>query len=69
MAGHKMNPYRGGSSIVASRLGLADVGTQLKVENSVQLRTIYDFDLLPFSRGLTTGGATLIYQGALIKLD
>jgi hypothetical protein len=43
-----MNRYRGGSSIVASRLGFADVYTQLKVENPVPLRTIVNFDLLPF---------------------
>jgi hypothetical protein len=64
-----MNRYRGGSSIVASRLGLGEVGTQLKVENSVPLRTIWDFDLLPFSRGLTSAEAMLIYPEALIKLD
>jgi hypothetical protein len=59
----------GGSSIVASRLELADVVTQLKVENSVRLRTIVNFDLLPFSRGLTALQTILICPEALIKLD
>jgi hypothetical protein len=54
-----MNRYR----------GFADVGTQLKVENPVPLRTIVNFDLLPFSQGLTTSVTTLIYPEALIKLD
>ena len=44
-----MNRYRGGSStVVASRQ--AYVGAQLKVENPVPLRTIWNFDLLPSAR-------------------
>jgi hypothetical protein len=43
MAGYKMNQHRGGSTtFVSSRLGSARVGTQLKVENPVLLRTISD---------------------------
>jgi hypothetical protein len=69
MQGHKMNRYRGGSSSVASRVGLAHILAQLKAENPVPLRTICDFDLLPVSRGLTTSMATIIFAEALIKLD
>jgi hypothetical protein len=39
--------HRGFSTIVTSRLGSAHLGAQLKVENPVPLRTIWNFDLLP----------------------
>jgi hypothetical protein len=40
-----MNRYRRGSStIVALRFGLAPVVAQLKVENPLPLRTIWNFD-------------------------
>jgi hypothetical protein len=64
-----MNPYRAGSSMVASRFGSAHKLAQLKGENPTFLRTIWDFDLLPFSPDLTAAGATLISPEALIKLD
>jgi hypothetical protein len=64
-----MNRYRGGSSSVASRVELAHTLAQLKAENPVPLRTICDFDLLPFSRGITTSVAMIICPKALIKLD
>jgi hypothetical protein len=68
MAGYKMNQYhRGSSTIVASRLGLAHVGAQLKVENPVPLRTIWNFDLLPSPRASYCCRAMLIYPEALIK--
>jgi hypothetical protein len=51
MTRYKMNRYHQGSStIVASRFGSAHVGAQLKVENPVPLRTIWNFDLLPSAR-------------------
>jgi hypothetical protein len=63
-----MNRYhRGSSTIVASRLGLAHAGAQLKVENPVLLRTILNFDLLPSPRASYCCRATLIYPEALIK--
>jgi hypothetical protein len=45
-----MNRYRGSSATVASRLGSADVGAQLKVENPVTLRTIWNLDLIAVPR-------------------
>ena len=63
-----MNRYdRGSSTIVASRLGSAHVGAQLKVENPVSLRTIWNFDLLPSLRASYRCNAMLIYAEALIK--
>jgi hypothetical protein len=59
--------HRGSSTIVDSRLGLAGVGTQLKVENTVPLRTISNFDLLPSPRASYCCRATLIYPKVLIK--
>jgi hypothetical protein len=43
------------------RLRLAHVGAQLKVENPVPLRTIWNFDFLPSPRASYCCGATLIY--------
>ena len=40
---------------------------QLKVENPVPLRTIWNFDLLPSPRASYCCRATLIYPKALIK--
>jgi hypothetical protein len=46
------------------RLRLAHVGAQLKVENPVPLRTIWNFDFLPSPRASYCCGATLIYPEA-----
>jgi hypothetical protein len=56
-----MNRYhRGASTVVASRLGLAHVRSQLKVENPAPLRTIWNFDLLPSpTSGLIAAGQRL----------
>ena len=65
-----MNRYhRGSSTIVAPKLRSAHVGAQLKVENPVPLRTIWNFDLLPSPRASYCCRATLIYPEALIKID
>jgi hypothetical protein len=60
-----MNRYDPGLKTI----GASIESSQLKVENSVPLRTIMNFDLLPFSRDLSTALATVIYPEGLIKLD
>jgi hypothetical protein len=45
----------------------AHVGAQLKVENPVPLRTIWNFDLLPSRERPYPCNAMLIYAEALIK--
>jgi hypothetical protein len=66
MAGYNMNRYRGGSStIVASRLGSAHEGAQLKVENPPPLRTIGNFD---FRERVIAAGQRFL-PGNLIKFE
>jgi hypothetical protein len=65
MAGYKMNRYRRGpSTIVASRLRSAHGAAQLKVENPVSLRTIWNFD---FRERLIAAGQGFFTPETLIK--
>src|SRR5271166_102537 len=68
MAGYKMDRYHHGfSTVVPSGLRSAHMRAQLKVENPVPLRTIWNFDLLPAPRASFCCRATLTYPKALIK--
>jgi hypothetical protein len=63
-----MNRYdRGFNTVEPSGLRSAHMRAQLKVENPVPLRTIWNFDLLPSPRASFCCRATLIYPEALIK--
>ena len=61
-----MNRYRRGSNnIVASRFGLAPGGAQLKVENPLPLRTIWNFK---FRERLIVAGQRLFYPEVRLKI-